>query len=66
MVRFAVPTDLVSFTGRRGQRIVEPGRIELRLGRSSADPLARLPVELTGPERVIDGPRQLTSRTEVS
>jgi hypothetical protein len=64
-VRFTVPADLASFTGRRGQRIVEPGRIELRLGRSSADPLATLPVELTGPERVIDGPRQLTTRTEI-
>src|SRR6201999_3212231 len=61
-VRFTVPTDLASFTGRRGQRIVEPGRIELRLGRSSAEPLATWPVELTGPERVIDAPRQLTSR----
>jgi beta-xylosidase len=65
-VRLAVPTDLASFTGRRGQRIVEPGRIELRLGRSSACALARLPVELTGPEQVIDGPRRLTSHTEVS
>ncbi len=64
-VRFTVPADLASFTGRRGQRIVEPGRIELRLGRSSAEPLATLPVELTGPERVIDGPRPLTSRTEI-
>src|SRR6202000_2574002 len=32
-VRLVVPADLASFTGRRGQRIVEPGRIELRMGR---------------------------------
>jgi beta-xylosidase len=64
-VRFVLPTDLTSFTGRRGLRIVEPGRIELRLGRSSADTPVTLPVELTGPERVIDGARQMTTTTEV-
>jgi beta-glucosidase-like glycosyl hydrolase len=63
-IRFVVPADLASFTGRRGQRIVEPGRIELRLGRCSADPLVTLPVELTGPERVIDGPRRLATRIQ--
>jgi beta-xylosidase len=64
-VRFVLHTDLASFVGRRGLRIVEPGRIELRLGRSSADTPVTLPVELTGPERVIDGVRQLTTTTEV-
>ena len=65
-VRFVLPADLASFVGRRGLRIVEPGRIELRLGRSSADTLFTLPVELTGPERVIEGPRQMITVTEVS
>jgi beta-xylosidase len=64
-VRFDLPTDLTSFVGRRGLRIVEPGRIELRLGRSSADTPVTLPVELTGPERVIDGARQMTTTTEI-
>jgi beta-xylosidase len=63
---FALPTDLVSFTGRDGRRIVEPGRIELRLGTSSTSTPIRCPVELTGPVRVIDGPRRLTTRTELS
>ncbi|HWG13885.1 MAG TPA: glycoside hydrolase family 3 N-terminal domain-containing protein [Streptosporangiaceae bacterium] len=66
LVRFVMPTDLTSFTGRHGQRIVEPGRIELRLGRSSADTLVTLPVELTGAERVIDGPRQMTTAVHIS
>ena len=65
-VEFALHTDLTSFTGLRGQRIVEPGRIELRLGRSSADTVAVLPVELTGPERTIDGPRQMTAAVRIS
>ena len=60
-VEFTIHTDLVSFTGRSGRRIVEPGRIELRLGRSSADVAAVAPVDLTGPERTISGPRTMTA-----
>jgi beta-xylosidase len=65
-VRFVLPTDLTSFVGRRGLRIVEPGRIELLLGSSSADTRFRLPAELTGPERVIEGVRQMITDTQVS
>jgi beta-xylosidase len=66
-VEFTVHTDLLSFTGRSGQRIVEPGRIELRLGRSSADIAAVVPVDLTGAERTIRGPRTMTAevKTEI-
>jgi beta-xylosidase len=63
-VRFTLPADLFSFTGRAGTRIVEPGRIELRLGSSSRDTPVVLPIELTGPERTITGARQLTARAE--
>ncbi len=35
-VEFTIHTDLTTFVGRGGQRIVEPGRIELRVGTSSA------------------------------
>jgi beta-xylosidase len=65
-VRFRLHADLTSFTGRSGQRIVEPGRIELRLGPSSAQIAAALPVDLTGPERVLIGPRRMTADVEVS
>jgi beta-xylosidase len=65
-VRFTLPTDLFSFTGRAGTRIVEPGRIELRLGPSSRDTPIVLPVELTGPGRVIEGPRRMITATELS
>jgi beta-xylosidase len=64
-VEFTIHTDLVSFTGRSGQRIVEPGRIELRLGRSSTDIAAALPVDLTGPERTIRGPRTMTAGVKI-
>jgi beta-xylosidase len=65
-IEFTLHTDLASFTGRSGQRIVEPGRIELRLGTSSADTVASFGVELTGPERTVAGPRQMTADVRIS
>jgi beta-xylosidase len=65
-VRFTIHADLTSFTGRLGHRVVEPGRIELRLGTSSADVVAALPVDLTGPERVLDGGRHTTADVHIS
>jgi len=64
-VEFTIHTDLLSFTGRSGQRIVEPGRIELRLGASSGDIAAVVPVDLTGPERAIRGPRAMTAEVSI-
>jgi beta-xylosidase len=64
-VRFRLHADLTSFTGRAGTRIVEPGRIELRLGPSSAQVVAGLPVDLTGPERTLTGLRRMTAEFEV-
>jgi beta-xylosidase len=65
-VEFAIHTDLTSFIGRLGHRVVEPGRIELRLGTSSADVVATLPVDLTGPERAIGGSRQMIADALIS
>jgi beta-glucosidase-like glycosyl hydrolase len=50
-VIFSVPTDMLSFTGIAGRRVVEPGVIEVTVG-----PL-RGEVVLTGDVRVIDGDR---------
>jgi beta-xylosidase len=65
-VEFTIHTDLTSFIGRLGDRIVEPGRIELRLGTSAADVVAALPVDLAGPERPIRGSRQMTAEVRVT
>jgi beta-xylosidase len=43
--------DLTSYTGRDGRRRVDPGEAELRIGASSTDIRAMLPVTLTGPGR---------------
>ncbi|MFC5814919.1 glycoside hydrolase family 3 N-terminal domain-containing protein [Nonomuraea harbinensis] len=58
-VTFTVHADLASFTGVRGRRIVEPGDVELRLSRSSADVAAALPLRLTGEEREVARERRL-------
>ncbi|MFJ6000864.1 glycoside hydrolase family 3 N-terminal domain-containing protein [Arthrobacter sp. NPDC092385] len=58
-VAFTVPADVTSFTGRDGLRIVEPGALELRLGASSSDIRAALPLTLTGGVRPVDHTRRL-------
>ncbi|MGC5171545.1 glycoside hydrolase family 3 N-terminal domain-containing protein [Microbacterium sp. DT81.1] len=47
-VEFDVPTTRLAFTGLSGERIVEPGTIELWVGASCADKEATASVELTG------------------
>ena len=64
-VSFTVPADLASFTGVHGRRVVEPGDVELRFGRSSAEIAATVRLRLTGAERAVGHQRQLTSRARV-
>ncbi|MDF1602558.1 glycoside hydrolase family 3 N-terminal domain-containing protein [Nocardioides sp. YIM 152315] len=58
-VRFGLHADLTSFTGRDLVRIVEPGQVELRVGASSADLRAVLPLELAGSTRQVGADRVL-------
>ncbi len=58
-VTFEVPADLSAFTGRDGNKIVEPGLLELRLGASSADVRLKALVELTGVTRLVDHTRRM-------
>lgn len=66
-VHFTVPADLAAYTGPDGDRIVEPGELELRLGASSADGEVRyaVPVTLTGPERVVGRERRMRCEVRV-
>lgn len=57
--------DLTSFTGRDHARIVEPGAVELRVGRSSADHEAVLELALVGSERCAGPDRVLEPVVEV-
>lgn len=58
---FTVSADLASFTGRDGRRQVEPGTIILTVADSAGDPGTAVEIDLTGPTRMVDHTRALTS-----
>jgi beta-xylosidase len=58
-VSVTVPADLASFTGRDGQRLVEPGELELRLGASSTDLRLTVICTLTGNPRPVNHTRRM-------
>ena len=64
-VRFDVPADVTSFTGRDLRRIVEPGPVELRVARSAADTVTTLPVTLTGAVREVGHHREMFTAATV-
>jgi beta-xylosidase len=63
-VDFRMHADMSAFTGRAGTRVVEPGALELRISRSSADVAHTVALQLVGAERQVGTDRQLT--TEVT
>jgi beta-xylosidase len=64
-VTFTVPADLASFTGLAGRRIVEPGDVELRFGRSAQEITATVPLRLTGAIREVGQGRRLLSEVHL-
>ena len=57
--------DAASYTGRAGRRIVEPGALELRIGASSADIRAVLPVRMAGPRREVGFDREFHPAVQI-
>ena len=60
-VTFVVPTDMLSFTGAEGTRIVEPGTFSLMVGASSADIRLQCRVELAGSVHTLGRDWRMTS-----
>jgi beta-glucosidase-like glycosyl hydrolase len=60
-----IPTDMLSFTGPNGRRIVEPGTFELQAGASSADIRLRGQFEVTGKTRELGREWRMESRCVV-
>jgi beta-glucosidase len=58
-VQFTLHADLTSYTGRAGRRQVDPGQVELRVGRSSTDIEVALGYTLTGQRREVGFDRVL-------
>jgi beta-glucosidase len=64
-IELRVPADLCAFTGADLARIVEPGRIEVAVGASSADLRLRGHFELVGPVRRPGEDRALAPRVRI-
>lgn len=64
-VTFDVHMDRTSFTGLDGRRIVEPGRIDVLVGRSSEDLPLTGRFEITGDVRVVPEGRMLTTPVRI-
>ena len=64
-VTFEVPTDMLSFTGLDGNRVVEPGDHELQLGASSADIRLRATFSVAGAVRELPRDWRMESRATV-
>lgn len=62
---FSVPTDMLNFTSRRGERIVEAGEFEIRVGASSADIRSSGCVMITGDTKVIGGNWRMVSHCKI-
>ncbi|MGN9912148.1 glycoside hydrolase family 3 N-terminal domain-containing protein [Phytohabitans sp. LJ34] len=64
-VTFTVPADVAAFTGVHGRRVVEPGDVELRFGRSAGDTVAELSLRLAGAEREVGHERRFLAQVRV-
>jgi beta-glucosidase len=64
-VTFTVPADLASFTGLAGKRVIEPGDVELRFGRSAEDVMASVALRVTGAVREVGPGRRLLPEVRV-
>lgn len=65
-VAFTLHADRTAYHGLSGQRIVEPGRIDIEVGSSSADIRLTGAVTMTGPTRVVGVDRALTTPVTVT
>ena len=57
--------DLLAFTGLAGRRVVEPGAVQLRVARSSAEVVTALDLVSTGPLREVGHDRELLATATV-
>jgi beta-xylosidase len=65
-VRFQLHADRTSFTGRNGDRVVEPGIVTFAAGPSSGAAASTVDVNLVGVERVVTGARVLITPAHIA
>ncbi|MEA5454214.1 glycoside hydrolase family 3 N-terminal domain-containing protein [Sinomonas sp. JGH33] len=66
LVTFDVPTTRLAFTGRRGERVVEPGEIELWVGPSCIERETTATLTITGPEHAVTSGDRRVARSTVA
>ena len=64
-VSFAIPVDMLNFTNRNNQRMVEAGEFEIMVGASSSDIRLKGRVEVVGENRVLDRDWRMESQAHV-
>ena len=62
---FFLPVDMLNFTSREGERVVEPGEFEIQVGASSADIRQRGTVQVTGALRTLPSNWRMLSHCEI-
>jgi beta-glucosidase-like glycosyl hydrolase len=65
IVTFAIPVDMLNFTNRNNQRIVEAGDFEIMVGASSNDIRLKGRIEVVGQNRLLDKDWRMESRAKV-
>lgn len=65
-VRFELHTDRLAFTGPTYERVVEPGMVEIMVGRSADDIVLRALLEVVGPTRVVGEDQVMTTPVTIS
>jgi beta-glucosidase len=66
IVTIGLHADLTAYTGRSGQRQVDPGEVELRIGASSADIRSTLRLKMTGARREVGFDRAMEPTVTVA
>ena len=65
VVSFSIPVDMLNFTSRDNQRVVEAGEFEIMVGASSSDIKLKGRIEVAGEDRVLDGDWRMESLPSV-
>ena len=65
VVNFTIPVDMLNFTNKDNQRMVEAGEFEVMVGASSSDIKLKGRVEVVGEDRVLDRIWRMESQANV-
>ena len=65
VVSFTIPVDMLNFTNKDGQRIVEAGEFEIMVGAASNDIKLKGRIEVIGKDRVLDKAWRMESQAKV-